>query len=119
MRTWISSGGENHIGAVSQGEPPGRWYGAIAQALGLSALVDHQDKELVTIDMCGSVLAGRCTAAGTGAYAVEVLKYSASSHCAIACTTTASLGIEKGPMTEPTLRLSRPLGGASVDPTRW
>jgi hypothetical protein len=32
-----------YTGAVAEGEPPGRWYGAGAAALGLSGLVDAQD----------------------------------------------------------------------------
>jgi conjugative relaxase-like TrwC/TraI family protein len=40
----VASGRENYYtGAVTEGEPPGRWYGAGAQALGLTGLVDHQD----------------------------------------------------------------------------
>lgn len=40
----VSQGRENYYtGAVAAGEPPGRWYGTGAEALGLSGLVDHQD----------------------------------------------------------------------------
>jgi conjugative relaxase-like TrwC/TraI family protein len=40
----VATGRENYYtGAVSEGEPPGRWYGAGAEALGLTGLVDHQD----------------------------------------------------------------------------
>jgi conjugative relaxase-like TrwC/TraI family protein len=40
----VASGRENYYtGAVTEGEPPGRWYGAGAEALALSGLVDHQD----------------------------------------------------------------------------
>jgi conjugative relaxase-like TrwC/TraI family protein len=40
----VASGRENYYtGAVTAGEPPGRWYGRGAEALGLSGLVDHQD----------------------------------------------------------------------------
>jgi conjugative relaxase-like TrwC/TraI family protein len=40
----VAAGRENYYtGAVAAGEPPGRWYGAGAAALGLSDLVDHQD----------------------------------------------------------------------------
>ena len=40
----VATGRENYYtGAVTEGEPPGRWYGAGAEALGLSGLVDHQD----------------------------------------------------------------------------
>ena len=42
----VATGRENYYtGAVSEGEPPGRWYGAGAEALGLTGLVDHQDME--------------------------------------------------------------------------
>ncbi len=42
----VASGRENYYtGAVTEGEPPGRWYGAGADALGLTGLVDHQDME--------------------------------------------------------------------------
>ena len=42
----VAQGRENYYtGAVSEGEPPGRWYGAGAEALGLTGLVDHQDME--------------------------------------------------------------------------
>ncbi|SNR29156.1 conjugative relaxase domain-containing protein, TrwC/TraI family [Haloechinothrix alba] len=40
----VAQGRENYYtGAVTAGEPPGRWYGRGAEALGLSGLVDHQD----------------------------------------------------------------------------
>ena len=40
----VATGRENYYtGAVTEGEPPGRWYGAGAEMLGLSGLVDHQD----------------------------------------------------------------------------
>lgn len=40
----VATGRENYYtGAVAAGEPPGRWYGLGAEALGLSGLVDHQD----------------------------------------------------------------------------
>jgi hypothetical protein len=40
----VATGRENYYtGAVAAGEPPGRWYGTGADALGLSGLVDHQD----------------------------------------------------------------------------
>ena len=42
----VATGRENYYtGAVVEGEPPGRWYGAGAEALGLTGLVDHQDME--------------------------------------------------------------------------
>jgi len=42
----VAEGRENYYtGAVSEGEPPGRWYGTGAEMLGLSGLVDHQDME--------------------------------------------------------------------------
>jgi len=42
----VAEGRENYYtGAVSEGEPPGRWYGAGAAFLGLYGLVDHQDME--------------------------------------------------------------------------
>lgn len=44
----VATGRENYYtGAVAEGEPPGRWYGAGAEALGLSGFVDHQDMEAV------------------------------------------------------------------------
>jgi conjugative relaxase-like TrwC/TraI family protein len=44
----VAQGRENYYtGAVSEGEPPGRWYGTGAEMLGLSGLVDHQDMEAV------------------------------------------------------------------------
>lgn len=40
----VAAGRENYYtGAVAAGEPPGRWYGAGAEALGLQGLVDTQD----------------------------------------------------------------------------
>ncbi|MHA6779620.1 MobF family relaxase [Pseudonocardia saturnea] len=40
----VATGRENYYtGAVSEGEPPGRWWGAGAERLGLSGLVDAQD----------------------------------------------------------------------------
>ena len=40
----VATGRENYYtGAVAEGEPPGRWYGQGAAALGLTGLVDHQD----------------------------------------------------------------------------
>jgi conjugative relaxase-like TrwC/TraI family protein len=40
----VATGRENYYtGAVTAGEPPGRWYGTGAEALGLAGLVDHQD----------------------------------------------------------------------------
>lgn len=40
----VAAGRENYYtGAVAAGEPPGRWYGTGAEALGLSGLVDTQD----------------------------------------------------------------------------
>lgn len=42
----VGSGREGYYtGAVTSGEPPGRWYGAGAAALGLRGEVDHQDME--------------------------------------------------------------------------
>jgi conjugative relaxase-like TrwC/TraI family protein len=42
----VAAGRENYYtGAVAEGEPPGRWYGAGAEALGLTGLVDHQDMQ--------------------------------------------------------------------------
>jgi conjugative relaxase-like TrwC/TraI family protein len=42
----VATGRENYYtGAVTEGEPPGRWYGTGADALGLTGLVDHQDME--------------------------------------------------------------------------
>ncbi|MGH3859633.1 MobF family relaxase [Actinokineospora sp.] len=40
----VAAGRENYYtGAVAAGEPPGRWFGRGAEALGLSGLVDTQD----------------------------------------------------------------------------
>jgi conjugative relaxase-like TrwC/TraI family protein len=42
----VATGRENYYtGAVAEGEPPGRWYGAGAEALGLRGLVDAQDMQ--------------------------------------------------------------------------
>jgi conjugative relaxase-like TrwC/TraI family protein len=44
----IAAGRENYYtGAVTDGEPPGRWWGAGAEALGLTGLVDAQDMRAV------------------------------------------------------------------------
>ena len=44
----VASGRENYYtGAVAEGEPPGRWYGAGAVAAGLSGEVDGQDMRAV------------------------------------------------------------------------
>ncbi|MEV0066663.1 MobF family relaxase [Amycolatopsis sp. NPDC050768] len=44
----IAKGRENYYtGAVTEGEPPGRWYGAGAEKLGLTGLVDEQDMRAV------------------------------------------------------------------------
>src|SRR6266545_4263054 len=44
----IATGRENYYtGAVAAGEPPGRWYGAGAEELGLTGLVDAQDMRAV------------------------------------------------------------------------
>src|SRR5918998_5409326 len=44
----VATGRESYYtGAVAEGEPPGRWYGAGAAALGLSGLVDAQDATAV------------------------------------------------------------------------
>ncbi|SFN30072.1 conjugative relaxase domain-containing protein, TrwC/TraI family [Pseudonocardia ammonioxydans] len=40
----VATGRENYYtGAVTEGEPPGRWWGAGAEQLGLTGLVDAQD----------------------------------------------------------------------------
>ena len=40
----VAAGRENYYtGAVAAGEPPGRWYGKGAEALGLAGLVDNDD----------------------------------------------------------------------------
>src|SRR3954452_19005581 len=40
----VATGRENYYtGAVAEGEPPGRWWGAGAEELGLTGLVDAQD----------------------------------------------------------------------------
>jgi conjugative relaxase-like TrwC/TraI family protein len=39
----VAAGRENYYtGAVTEGEPPGRWYGTGAATLGLTGLVDHE-----------------------------------------------------------------------------
>jgi conjugative relaxase-like TrwC/TraI family protein len=44
----VATGRENYYtGAVAAGEPPGRWYGQGAEALGLAGLVDPQDMTAV------------------------------------------------------------------------
>ncbi len=44
----IATGRENYYtGAVADGEPPGRWWGAGAEMLGLTGLVDAQDMRAV------------------------------------------------------------------------
>src|SRR6266516_5316438 len=44
----VATGRENYYtGAVAAGEPPGRWYGTGAAALGVSGLVDPQDRRAV------------------------------------------------------------------------
>src|SRR5690242_15568814 len=44
----VATGRENYYtGAVAAGEPPGRWWGAGAQAVGLTGLVDAQDMRAV------------------------------------------------------------------------
>jgi conjugative relaxase-like TrwC/TraI family protein len=44
----VATGRESYYtGAVAEGEPPGRWYGSGAAALGLSGLVDAQDATAV------------------------------------------------------------------------
>ena len=44
----VATGRENYYtGAVAAGEPPGRWYGAGAEELGLKGLVDAQDMKAV------------------------------------------------------------------------
>jgi len=44
----VATGRENYYtGAVAAGEPPGRWYGAGAEELGLTGLVDAQDMRAV------------------------------------------------------------------------
>ena len=44
----VATGRENYYtGAVAQGEPPGRWWGAGAEKLGLTGLVDAQDMRAV------------------------------------------------------------------------
>src|SRR3954454_12464827 len=44
----VATGRENYYtGAVAAGEPPGRWWGAGAEQLGLRGLVDAQDMRAV------------------------------------------------------------------------
>ena len=44
----VAAGRENYYtGAVSEGEPPGRWWGRGAEQLGLSGLVEAQDMRAV------------------------------------------------------------------------
>ena len=44
----VATGRENYYtGAVAEGQPPGRWYGAGAAELGLTGLVDAQDMKAV------------------------------------------------------------------------
>jgi len=44
----VATGRENYYtGAVAEGEPPGRWWGAGAEKLGLTGLVDAQDMRAV------------------------------------------------------------------------
>src|SRR4051812_22634548 len=44
----VATGRENYYtGAVAEGEPPGRWWGAGAELLGLTGLVDAQDMRAV------------------------------------------------------------------------
>ncbi|MGD9528652.1 MAG: MobF family relaxase [Pseudonocardia sp.] len=44
----VATGRENYYtGAVAEGEPPGRWWGAGAEKLGLAGLVDAQDMRAV------------------------------------------------------------------------
>ena len=44
----VATGRENYYtGAVAEGEPPGRWWGAGAEQLGLRGLVDAQDMRAV------------------------------------------------------------------------
>ena len=44
----VATGRENYYtGAVAEGEPPGRWWGAGAEKLGLRGLVDAQDMRAV------------------------------------------------------------------------
>lgn len=44
----VATGRENYYtGAVAEGEPPGRWWGAGAEKLGLQGLVDAQDMRAV------------------------------------------------------------------------
>jgi len=44
----VATGRESYYtGAVAEGEPPGRWWGAGAERLGLSGLVDAQDMRAV------------------------------------------------------------------------
>jgi len=44
----VATGRENYYtGAVAEGEPPGRWWGAGAEKLGLTGLIDAQDMRAV------------------------------------------------------------------------
>src|SRR3954465_6814997 len=44
----VATGRENYYtGAIAEGEPPGRWWGAGAERLGLTGLVDAQDMRAV------------------------------------------------------------------------
>ena len=44
----VATGRENYYtGAVAEGEPPGRWWGAGAEKLGLTGLVEAQDMRAV------------------------------------------------------------------------
>ncbi|MDN5916082.1 MAG: relaxase domain-containing protein [Pseudonocardia sp.] len=44
----VATGRENYYtGAVAEGEPPGRWWGAGAEKLGLTGLVDAQDMRAI------------------------------------------------------------------------
>ncbi|MGD9528651.1 MAG: MobF family relaxase, partial [Pseudonocardia sp.] len=44
----VATGRENYYtGAVTEGEPPGRWWGAGAERLGLTGLVDAQDMRAI------------------------------------------------------------------------
>ncbi|MFC7660317.1 relaxase domain-containing protein [Pseudonocardia benzenivorans] len=44
----VATGRENYYtGAVAEGEPPGRWWGAGAERLGLRGLVEAQDMRAV------------------------------------------------------------------------
>ena len=48
LLTEVATGRENYYtGAVAEGEPPGRWWGAGADKLGLTGVVDAQDMRAV------------------------------------------------------------------------